>query len=221
MWIKRNGPKQFSGTAITFYSNFSCNAIKSPLFKFYFLLFAKFPSALSKAAKFLTDFSCKWFNLFLLLNFSLPFLHKGRCGGGGIEPSQYMAVENINFPFMDDYDIFPSCYRKSILHPRLQFCLSCRRFNRLLDIELCWYRTPSFHRQLDVCVIKKSPLSRQVIVCTTKPASDIKSDFTFRCFGGDNVRQSLRWTRHENKWASWVWLHSFLGAFDKLQKSDY
>ena len=80
---------------------------------------------------------------------------------------------------MDDYDILLSCYRKSILHPRLQFCLSRRIFNRLLDIELCWYCTTSFHRQLHVCVTKNSPLSRQVSGCTTKPASEIKSDYTF------------------------------------------
>jgi len=129
MWIKGNGTKQFLATAVTFCSTFSCNATASPLFMFYFLLFEKFPSALSKAAKFLTDFSCKWFNLFLVTQLLIAFPTRGAVKGG-VEPSQYMAVENIHFPFMDDYDILPPGYRKSILYPRLQFCLSCRIFNR-------------------------------------------------------------------------------------------
>ena len=66
--------------------------------------------------------------------------------------SQYIAVGNMNFPFMDDYDILFSLYRKSILHLRLQFYLSRRILNRLLDIELY---AASFLRQIDVCVIKR------------------------------------------------------------------
>ena len=138
-------------------------------------------------------------------------------GRGGTERSQYMAVGNINFPFMDDYDILSSCYWKSILPPPPQITILSFSSNiksiigyRTLLIPYSILPSPTWC----LCDKKKSPPSRQFIVCATKPASEIKSDYTFRWQCETKFAVNASWKQMSMLTVATLTLR----AFDKLKK---